>query len=86
MITISCVYFKPSGKLYTSGTEEFDESLFEDCIYPVEYGRRLNQLQLLPGLQSGSWNDRPFTVDVQDKYVELVIPIEMRPRGEQDSE
>lgn len=74
MIAVTCVYFKPSGKWYTDGTDEFPKSLFEGCIYPRDYGRRLNELKLLPGLQSGTWNDGPFTVDVQDKYVELVIP------------
>lgn len=70
-IKIKCTYFKPSGKWYADGVDEFDSELFVGCIYPKEYGVRLLQLQRLPGLSSGTWHG-PFTVDVQDKYEELV--------------
>lgn len=68
---IYCVYFKDSGKYKYDGEARFDLSLFDGCIYPSEYGKRLRALKLLPGLESGHWSG-PFTVEVYDKYTELV--------------
>lgn len=71
IIQVKCVYFKPSGKWYSYGAAQFDKALFEGCIYPREYGNRLRQKLLLPGLHDGYWNG-PFTVETE--YVELVLP------------
>jgi len=69
---IKCVYYKDSGKFYTEGEADFDESIFQGCLYPKEVGIRLNELKLLPGLQSGTW-DQPFTCYPLDLYPELII-------------
>ena len=74
-IKIQCMYFKQSGKYYSDGCEWFDKLLFNGCIYPSEYGERLRELKKLPGLQSGTWEEGFFTVKVQGKYTELVMPI-----------
>ncbi len=74
MIKIKCTYFKESGKYYSDGEGEFEESLFERLSYPSEYGKKLRELKLLPGLQSGNWNDY-FVIDVENLYSELVLPI-----------
>lgn len=71
-VKIRCRYFKPSGKYYSEGCEWFERALFHGCVFPVEYGRRLLSLAILPGLQSGTW-DGPFTVSVCGKYEELVL-------------
>lgn len=75
MIEITCKYFKESGKACLEATLKYPEELFKDCIYPREYGRLLNRLGKLPGLQCGRW-DYYYTVDVEGKYEELVIPKE----------
>ena len=75
MIKIKCEYFKKSGKYYTSGEGEFSEELFKDCIYPREYGEKLRELALLPGLNSGTWLEGYFTID-NGSYTELVMPVE----------
>lgn len=80
-VKIKCTYFKPSGKYYADGCEWFAKKLFEGCIYPISYGKRLLELKSLPGLRSGIW-DGPFTVKVQGKYTELVIPTP--PRSEKE--
>jgi hypothetical protein len=72
MVLVECVYFKDTGKRYTDAQGEFPESWFEGCIYPRDYGRRLRELGKLPGLISGRW-EGPFTIEVYDKYTELVI-------------
>jgi hypothetical protein len=60
-VRIRCTYFKYSGKYYCSGEGVFHVSDFKDCIYPKEYGQKLNNLEKLPGLHSGTW-DAYFTV------------------------
>lgn len=72
-IKIKCVYFKSSGKYYSDGCEWFEKTLFDKCVYPSEYGKRLLELGKLPGLNSGIWQDGFLTVKVQGMYTELVV-------------
>jgi hypothetical protein len=74
MVKVKCTYFKRSGKYYSDGEAEFDKSLFDRLSYPSEYGRRLRELGLLPGLNSGKWSEF-FVIDVENLYSELVTPI-----------
>jgi hypothetical protein len=77
MVRVKCTYFKERGKWYTDGDEEYDEAIFDGCIYPVDYGLRLQELGHLPGLQSGTWKDGHFTITVIGgkcgEYTELVV-------------
>lgn len=75
---VRCTYFKESGKYYCDSTEEgewteFPDGMFVSCIYPSQIGRRLRELEKLPGLVNGTWNG-PFTITVEGKYTELVLP------------
>ena len=72
-IQVKCVYFKESGKQYTSGSATFLRSDFGPLfIYPKDYGVYLNAVGKLPGLTNGKW-DGPFTVKVGD-CTDLIIP------------
>ena len=72
LVEIRCVYFKPSGKWYTSGRRYYPAHIFAGCIYPKEYGKVLATKRDLPGLQGG-W-EGPFTIEVDGGYPELVFP------------
>lgn len=79
LVLVTCAYFKASGKYYTEGAAAYPASLFEECIYPRDYGRRLLELKRLPGLQSGTWSGC-FTVRVMKdigSYTELVVQHEL---------
>lgn len=78
MITITCIYFKESGKYYSDGTGQFEPGLFIGCIYPKNYGDTLRGLRKLPGLQSGFWPYH-FTVMVEGAYTELCLPAPATP-------
>lgn len=72
-VTVRCVYFKESGKQYTSGSVTFLQSDFGTLfIYPRDYGKYLNAVGKLPGLINGRW-EGPFTVKVGD-CTDLVLP------------
>lgn len=68
---VKCVYYKDSGKYYGEGETVIDlvAPSFKGCIYPIDFGRRMNMLHRLPGLQSGSWRG-PFTIEME--YIQLV--------------
>lgn len=70
---IKCTYFKASGKLYADGELEYDPAIFVGLTYPREYGVRMNEMGILPGLHSGTW-DGPFVCHPEDAYPELVLP------------
>lgn len=87
MVTVKCVYYKESGKYYSTGEGTFSPDLFKecrpayrdptrrvDCIYPSDYGKRLRELGRLPGLHSGAWQG-PFTCEIVGSYTELILPI-----------
>jgi hypothetical protein len=77
LVLVVCHYYAKTGKWKYTGAAYFPKTLFENCIYPSEYGKKLRELNKLPGLRSGTWSDF-FTVEVEDKYSELVLPLEQR--------
>jgi len=68
------IYFKDSGKYYTESEGLFPVEYFGGCIYPKQKGKKLLEMQKLPGIVGGTW-DGPFVVIAE--YAELVLPEKM---------
>lgn len=68
---VKCIYFKSSGKYYTEGSINVDDSVINEFIYPRAIGKRLNELKMLPGLNSGEWK-HSFVCYPEDLYPELI--------------
>lgn len=75
---VECVYFKDSGKFYTSATCYVKNEIIKKEIYPKAVGRFLRNSRGLPGLQGGVW-DGAFTCRIAETeepcnsgYMELV--------------
>ena len=70
---VTCNYYKASGKYYASGKCYVKQALINELIYPGAIGRWMRDKGCLPGLASGRWEEF-FTVRVDERYTELVVP------------